>query len=48
MVREFGGYRWVVGIDDIQSDDYVQVVISKNGTTTATGTDTIKYKQRSI
>ena len=26
-------------IDDIQSADYVQVVISKNGTTTATGTD---------
>ena len=33
-------------IDDIQSADYVQVVISKNGTTTATGTD-ISTKQRS-
>ena len=43
------GIWWLAmgaGIDDIQSADYVQVVISKGGTDTATGTD-ISTKQRS-
>ena len=42
------GIWWLAmgaGIDDIQSADYVQVTISKNGTATATGTD-VSTKQR--
>lgn len=43
------GIWWLAmgaGIDDIQSADYVQVVISKNGTANALGTD-LSTKQRS-